>query len=167
MIKIIDGDLLTSGADIICHQVNCQGKMGSGVAKQIREKYPNVFEEYRKFVNDTTQLYGSEELLGECQLICLGTGNFKYVANLFGQNSFGYDGEQYTDMDALKKSLLGLKWCVDLLAKQKGVPKDEVRIAMPWKIGCVRGGANWTDVYSMIHFIFEDYNVEFWRLDKG
>ena len=37
MIKIIDGDLLNSEADIICHQVNCQGKMNSGVAKQIRE----------------------------------------------------------------------------------------------------------------------------------
>lgn len=167
MIKIIDGDLLTSEADIICHQVNCQGKMNSGVAKQIREKYPNVFEAYRKFVNDVTQLYGSEELLGECQFICLGTGNFKYIANLFGQDSYGYDGKQYTNMDALKNSLLKLRSCADLVAEQKDVSKLDIRIAIPWKIGCVRGGANWTDVYSMIHFIFEDYNVELWRLDKG
>lgn len=165
MIKIIDGDLLTSGADIICHQVNCQGKMNSGVAKQIREKYPEVFTIYRQFVNDITQLHGSEKLLGECQIVQ--TLDYNYVVNLFGQNNFGYDNEQYTDMDALKISLLKLKKFVSDIAEEKCVPKEEIRIAMPWKIGCVRGGANWTDVYSMIHFIFEDYNVELWRLDKG
>ena len=42
MIKIIDGDLLKSGADIICHQVNCSNAMNSGVAKQIREKAPDA-----------------------------------------------------------------------------------------------------------------------------
>ena len=165
MIKIIDGDLLTSGADIICHQVNCQGKMNSGVAKQIREKWPEVFTIYRQFVNDTTQLHCSEKLLGECQIVQ--TLDYKYVINLFAQNNFGYDGKQYTDMDALKECLLKLRDFLNYLTQEKGIQKEEIRIAMPWKIGCVRGGANWTDVYSMIHFIFEEYNVELWRLDKG
>lgn len=40
MIKHIKGDIFQSGADVILHQVNCQGVMGSGVAKQVREKYP-------------------------------------------------------------------------------------------------------------------------------
>lgn len=164
MIKVIDGDLLTSGADIICHQVNCQGKMNSGVAKQIREKWPEVFESYRKFVNDITQLYDSEKLLGECQIVY--TLDYKYVINLFAQNNFGYDGKQYTDMDALKECLLKLRDFLNYLIQEKGIQKEEIRIAIPWKIGCVRGGANWTDVYSMIHFIFEEYNVELWRLDK-
>lgn len=169
MIKIIDGDLLTSGADIICHQVNCQGKMGSGVAKQIKEKWSDVFIVYRKFVNDVNQLSDSKELLGTCQCVPRDFNEYpiNYVANLFGQYSYGYDSEQYTDMDALKKSLLELRDFIPVVAEQKGIDKSEVRIAIPWKIGCVRGGANWTDVYSMIHFIFEDYNVELWRLDKG
>lgn len=166
MIKIIDGDLLTSGADIICHQVNCQGKMNSGIAKQIREKYPGVFRVYKNFVNDVTQLCGSKELLGTCYCVPRDT-RFNYIANIFGQYSYGYDGEQYTDMDALKKGLLELRDFIPVVVEQKYIPKEELRIAMPWKIGCVRGGANWTDVYSMIHFIFEDYNVELWRLDKG
>ena len=37
MIKIIDGDLLTSNTDIIAHQVNCKGAFNSGVAKAIRD----------------------------------------------------------------------------------------------------------------------------------
>ena len=33
MIKIVDGSLLDATEDILCHQVNCQGNMGAGVAK--------------------------------------------------------------------------------------------------------------------------------------
>ena len=44
-------DLFESGADMICHQVNCMGVMGSGVAKQVKERYPKVFEEYVNWCN--------------------------------------------------------------------------------------------------------------------
>ena len=37
MVTFHNGNILDSGADIICHQVNCRGVMGSGVAKQIKE----------------------------------------------------------------------------------------------------------------------------------
>lgn len=43
MLKHIKGDIFKSNADAILHQVNCQGVMNSGVAKQVREKYPIVF----------------------------------------------------------------------------------------------------------------------------
>ena len=49
MIKIIDGDLFETDAKFIVHQVNCMGRMGSGVALQVKEKYPHVYEEYAKF----------------------------------------------------------------------------------------------------------------------
>lgn len=39
----LDGDLLTSTAECILHQVNCAGKMNSGVAKAIRKKMANCF----------------------------------------------------------------------------------------------------------------------------
>ena len=32
--------------DYIVHQVNCQGKMGSGVAKRIKDEYPVVYKNY-------------------------------------------------------------------------------------------------------------------------
>ena len=50
MIKIIDGDLFTSKANFIVHQVNCQGVMGSGVAAQVVEKFSHVETEYRKYL---------------------------------------------------------------------------------------------------------------------
>ena len=37
---IIDkiGDILHTEADVICHQVNCKGVMGAGLAKQSKRK---------------------------------------------------------------------------------------------------------------------------------
>lgn len=45
---IIDkkGDVLESGCNVICHQVNEYGVMGGGLAKQIANKYPSVSEDY-------------------------------------------------------------------------------------------------------------------------
>ena len=60
--KIIDGDIFDSNADAIVHQVNCQGVMGAGVARQVRDKYPNVYVEYRalcdRYRNNTAALLG-------------------------------------------------------------------------------------------------------------
>ena len=42
-------------------------------------------------------------------------------------------------------------------------------IAFPYKIGSVRGGANWEIIYKMIEEVFKDtnINVEIWRYDNG
>ena len=45
-IEIKIGDITNSKANYICHQVNCQGAMNSGVAKAIREKWPRVYKAY-------------------------------------------------------------------------------------------------------------------------
>lgn len=48
--QLVSGDLLSVETGIIAHGVNCCGVMGSGVAKQIRAKYPAVFDRYQEFV---------------------------------------------------------------------------------------------------------------------
>lgn len=47
-IKHITGNVLDSDAPIIAHQVNCMGVMGAGVAKCIREKYPDIMFTYSR-----------------------------------------------------------------------------------------------------------------------
>lgn len=160
MVKIIDGDLLKSGADIICHQVNCQGVMGSGVAKQIKEKYPEAYEEYKRLCDGYTD---KAYLLGVAQRVCCCDEDATIVCNLFAQENYGYNGKCFTDIKALRKCLEDVHSCYNRL--RQGL--FGVRIAMPYKIGCVRGGANWEEVLAMIEEIFEDGEVELWRLDKG
>ena len=48
MIYNIVGDLLKQDkVDIICHQTNCKGVMGAGIAFQIKRTYPEVFKKYK------------------------------------------------------------------------------------------------------------------------
>ena len=39
--------ITNSTCDVICHQVNCRGAMNSGVAKAVREKWPEVYVNYK------------------------------------------------------------------------------------------------------------------------
>lgn len=167
MIKIIDGDLFSTDAKFIVHQVNCLGKMASGVALQVRNKYPHVYREYLKVV--------SKDMLGEIQIVPCNPQyigydsgsifvptNEQYICNIFSQEKYGYDGKQYTSEEALKK-------CFEKL-KIKTAEKNNnfnAKIAMPYKIGCCRGGADWNRVYKLIQEIFLNKDVEIYRLDKG
>ena len=166
-IKIIDGDLFSTDAKIIVHQVNCMGKMGSGVALQVKKKFPHVYEEYLKVCN--------ENMLGKIQLVpidkqyigiapgmVIGTPkDEQYICNMFSQENYGYDGKQYTSLDAMKK-------CFKLILGKTYYKNNlyNAKIAMPYKIGCVRGGANWGEVYNIIEEVFENRLVELYRLDK-
>ena len=146
MIKHIKCDIFESGADVICHQVNCQGVMGSGIAKQVREKYPEVFAYYKKVCDEWTTKFGSNSLLGGIQVLPITSG---WIINLFAQDKFGYDGKCYTDYDSLRRCL------------EKA--KDEFpnkTIAIPYLMGCHRGGGDWNVVYKMIEEVFVDSDCD-------
>lgn len=83
MIKTIEGNLLNATEDIIGHQVNCRGVMGSGVALQIKQKWPTSFGGYIELCG----IKGREKLLGLSQFI--ETPDGKVIANLFGQDDYG------------------------------------------------------------------------------
>ena len=146
MIKHIKCDIFKSGADVILHQVNCQGVMGSGVAKQVRERYPIVFKAYKALCAAKTNC--TDNLLGTAQ-VCRTHGD-KYVVNLFAQNKFGYDGKCYTDYEALKKCLQTVRSRFD----------NNNVIAIPYLMACHRGGGDWNAVYKMIEDIFGDSNYD-------
>lgn len=158
MIKIIDGDLLTSNTDIIAHQVNCNGVFNSGVAKSVREHDYGVYRDYLEFCKERTP----SSLLGTVRYFQSNI-DAKIYASLFAQDAYGYD-KQYTDIIALEKCFMDLRQYADLYEEMY---HRKLSIAMPYKIGCVCGGANWEEVHKMIENIFYDCNVELWRLDKG
>lgn len=168
MIKIIEGDLFCSDARIIAHQVNCQGKMGSGVALQVKRKYPNVYNEYMKVC--------STDMLGKIQIVSVDSkwngyhsGSLlipkyeRFICNMFAQNNYGHDYNhvQYTNVEALEKCMKELWYVVHA---KNGNFGD--KIAMPYKIGCCRGGADWNTVYGLIEKNFSDCEVELWKLNK-
>lgn len=173
MIYFRKGDLLESECDYICHQVNCQGKMNSGIAKSIREKWPIVFQNYiakcEAAEKSAVELYGcyemapcgSDLLLGNIQFVPLWTDfekdiKHQSVVNLFAQQYYGYDGKRYTSYDAF--------WnCLNLM--KQSIKKGST-IGFPKKIGCVRGGANWAVILEMITEVLGgDYTVYIFDLE--
>lgn len=134
------------GKLILAQQVNCRGVMGSGLAKAIRDRYPEVYEHYR----------------AEYELGLLKLGYTSYIevndnpiliANICGQERYGRDGKQYTDYEALRKGLEDVK----MMAHDLGLD-----VVIPHGIGCGLGGGDWEGVvYPFIREIFkEDLIIE-------
>lgn len=147
MIHYVNGDLIKSDCPYICHQVNCQGKMNSGIAKAIRERYLAVYEIYIKVA--------SPEQLGKIQQVFIQHGEkIRCVINMFAQNDYGYDGARYTSYDAFWSCLGDIK---------NKVPKG-TKIGFPDHIGSCRGGANWEVIKTMIEQVLgEDYEVYIYK----
>lgn len=142
LVKIVNGDLLDAEERLIIHQVNCQGKMNSGVAKAIREKWGQVFRDYKSL----TEHVVPSELLGTTQVV--GIGNKQAVVNMFSQDDYGYDGERYTSYEAFYRCLVR----VERIAR-----RYNLSVALPYNIGCDRGGANWNIIYTMIEEVFKNH----------
>ena len=152
MIKVNDGDVILAKENIIAHQVNCQGVMGSGVAKGIKLRFPYAYERYYELCNNNkAEKKPSSNLLGRCQIILC---QDKYVANLFGQDSYGLD-KQHTNYGALTQAF-------SILAGQ--CREQNMSVAMPYGIGCGRGGGDWSIVFEMIEEIFVGIDVTIYKI---
>lgn len=141
MINHIQCDIFESGADVILHQVNCQGVMGSGIAKQVREKYPWVYGAYKKLCDKCKRT--GQRMLGKCQEVFIDEN--RVIVNVFAQENYGYDGKCYTDYEALRNCFCLINECY------KGKT-----IAIPYLMACHRGGGDWTVVIKLIESIFND-----------
>lgn len=163
-IKIINGNILDAKTDFILHQVNCQGVMGSGVAKTLRQYEDELFKHYYLMYDNVTKAGFS--LLGLNDYYWwTNHGESQCVVSMFAQDKYGYDGKQYTDLSAFIECLRRFK--ANWYAWVEGC--DELRnttVALPYKIGCGRGGADWeNDIYPIIKRELADYKVELWRYD--
>lgn len=124
--RVIEGDLFSVTQGAIGHGVNCRGVMGAGIAKPIKNKYPEMYAEYREL----------------CRTGKLKPGGFfpwfdeesgLWVYNLASQDKPGADAR--------------LEW----LSEAAGAALDHAAsqgfstVNIP-RIGCGIGGLEWEDV---------------------
>ena len=151
MIKYVKGDIVKSKYPVFCQQVNCKGVMGSGLAKQIRDKYPGVYESYR------VAHESGRDILGSNHYVYLDDG--RVCVCMYAQNEFGRD-KQYTDYKAFLACLNGLeKFC-------KWYAEKYTTIAFPYKIGCGLGGGDWTVISDMIEKFSERVPQRVYIMEK-
>ena len=166
MIKFCDGDLLKSGCDIICHQVNEYGVMGAGIAKQIKEKYPKAFADYTKAIKE------AKSKGKKLPMIALSKQpDGVVVANMFTQRN----GK--TDIEILRNAvfLLAMQILDLFVTKLKfnemtGVFFDRpFRVGIPYKYGCGIEKGEWESVLKIWSGVFgemENINLEVWKYNQ-
>lgn len=154
-----EGNLLDSNEQVIGHQVNCQGIMGGGIARQMRETYPLVYKVYSEYTRSKSS---PEELLGKNLMITTNGDEFmkgmgdgtKIVSNLYGQLNIGR-GKKQTCEKSLELALMNLK---------NFSKKHNVSVALPYRLGCGLGGGDWSEVFDIIERVFDDYEVTIYKL---
>ena len=126
--------------EIILHQVNCRGVMGSGFAKYVRDTFPGLYMTYNRLCHKNGKTL-NKELLGKVYIYYYN----KYIfLNMFSQLDYGYKGKVYTDYDAMEKALKYIR---------NEFPTE--KITAPKYIGCDRGGGDWNIVSKLL----EKYNI--------
>lgn len=161
MIKFKDGDLLSGDCNVMCHQVNCQGVMGSGIAKTIRDRFPRV---YQRFLW-RHQKEGSH--LGDIDIIYQEEGIRKfYIVNLYSQDKYLPRNVCHTDYDAFRECLRKLRAEIEHY-EQHCLPKKKFKIGFPDHIGCGLAGGDWNIVLQIIKDELADCDVVIYKLNKG
>jgi O-acetyl-ADP-ribose deacetylase (regulator of RNase III) len=117
------------------HGCNCAGAMGKGIAVQFKERFPEMYLNYKRLCKER------RFTLGDVFAYSYGKG---YVFNLGTQATW----KTKADLNAIESSLNRML----LFATENNVDK----IALP-KIGAGLGGANWYDVKNVIDKVAKDY----------
>lgn len=141
MVTYIKKDITTVEAGIVGHGVNCQGRMGSGVALAIKNKWPEV---YKKYMTLSPKLAP----LGKVQFVSI--SDDLHIANMFTQDNYGYDGARYASVDAIRMSMNRVCFTASLMNMDVYIPK----------IGSGLGGLDWDiEVAPVIEQVAEEQNV--------
>lgn len=125
-------DLLSISHGIIAHQVNLQGFMNAGLAKQVRAKYPKAYDCYYRAWQAQWFKLGMIQPVQVAETL--------WVVNMAAQDRYGRD-RRYTDYDALRICLTKLnQWSID----------RDLQAHLPYGLGCGLAGGDWSIVSQMI-----------------
>ena len=128
------GDVLGTEIKHIVHGCNAQGVFNAGIAKQIRERFPEAYLHYRDIYNSATDKGLSSLRLGE---IYTAESNGKIILNAITQQNYGRANIRYVSYDAL-----------DTIMKRINDMNISI-IAMP-QIGSGLGGGDWQVIAAII-----------------
>jgi O-acetyl-ADP-ribose deacetylase (regulator of RNase III) len=133
-----EGDILLKEKGIICHQVNCMGVMGTGIALQIRNRYPAAYDQYCEWCK--YHRHNLRVLLGFAQTVNVGDDLF--IANVFGQFAYGRE-RPHTDYNAVQTAFKGL-------ARVREEVLPHLKLYIPYKMGCGNAGGDWERYKAII-----------------
>lgn len=140
LFELVQQQCLNNGdIHIIVHGCNAQGRMKSGFAKELRERFEGAYDAYyNAYIQNHHHLKLGSNILFEAS-------NELIICNSITQDLYGYDGEKYVSYDAIDAAFKELDTIASLIRFDMDI---QVHIHFP-KIGSDLGGGEW-DVISQI-----------------
>ena len=140
MLKEVNSSLFDLKVDALAHGCNTQGIMNAGIAKDFREKYPQMFEEYQSYCKSGLFQTGDIHVYQDNK-----TGI--YIINIASQ----FDLETGARIEYIRKGLNKVEKQYSSLGIQS--------LALP-RIGCNLGKLNWREVKPVIEEVFSGSKLE-------
>jgi len=125
----------------IVHQANCFHTFGAGIAKQIRDTFPETYEADKR-----NSAYGDRSKLGTFTYAEAKKYPGKLIYNLYSQYTFGHGRQTLYDpmVEGLER------------VKNHAISKGLTKLGLPYNMGCTLGGGDWRIVRAIIDTIFKD-----------
>lgn len=149
---VLDGDV-----DVLAHCCNCQNNFGSGIAREVRLRIPEAYY----MDTDIHKVY--DDVLGKYSMALLSnpgvtdrTPKYRCVLNVYGQRNYG-EGKHLNYAAFTKGMIDGL---LSILLSLK--PKEQLKVAVPYLIGCDRAGGDWNVMREILADVESYLNVEFY-----
>jgi O-acetyl-ADP-ribose deacetylase (regulator of RNase III) len=145
MINTIKGNVLDIKYGIIVHSCNDMSVMGSGVALEIKNRFPEVYDSYKALC-----LKYYINAMGKTSFVEV--DQHKIIVNGIGQHGYGRDGKRYVDYEAITKIFEQVnEYAIDYYIKHHIF----LPICFPL-IGCGFGGGKWEIISSIIDTTVSD-----------
>ena len=144
--KVVE-DIFNVNGYVILHIGNCRGKMNLGLALQIRNKWPQVYNDYKERETD-------KGLILKDVIETAITETFS-IYTLLAQENYGYTGV-YINYDVLGECLNKVIE-LEMLRNSKDVVSRNIYI--PKYLGAGLGGGSWDIIYKIIESRLKDFNV--------
>ena len=150
-LKYVKGDLLQMALDgqfdVIGHGCNCFVNMGKGIAKGIKQKFPEAYRADRQTEKGDKSKLGTITCAEQHGII---------VVNCYSQYGYGrmFGGGPPVDYEAIRNCMKEIK--ERFSGKRIGLPL----------IGCGLAGGDWDIVSEIIATELADENVTIVRFDK-
>lgn len=141
MFAVVKGDLFDSPDLAIGHGVNVKGVMGSGIALPMRQRFPNMHNEYVELCRAENHRPGQARLHYDIDTM---NNRPRVIANIASQENPGSDARYEWLVAGVTDAILSLKFM--------GVND----ISLP-KIGCGIGGLDWEAVRQILKLIADQH----------
>lgn len=140
-IVIIEGDILDSNEDYICHQCNCVTTTSKGLSKAIFTKYKWA----NSYIHRTPHEYDKHfDKPGTISIMHNGYPELPNIVNMYAQF---HPGKCFSHNETYHMRIMWFKQCLDKLGERIGY---ESTIAFPHGIGCGLAGGFWDIYYQAI-----------------